>query len=439
MKRWWYIVILMLLLFTGTFYAGFFGVWDHFPSYITGIFLAFTAYFFILKNQHTKSLGLTAVILLALLLRLPGLWAEPLQSDDVYRYAWDGDLIAQGVNPYRDTPQENQHHNPELYEKLNSPNFYSVYPPAAQGVFGFCSLMAKSNVESFIVYFKILLLLADLLLIYLIFQLSDSSVLAGISYAFNPLVILEFSYNAHFEGLMILAILLALRFLLQNKIYLTGILLGCAISLKIIPLLILPFVGMLGTFKTTLKVGLLALLTILVSFIPFWNWINVEHIVESVRLFQSYFEYNGSIYLLLKSMGLELNSSFVQYLLMLTPLILIGTLFLLSRKKIFQNPKSFFLFVSLVFFVRYLFATTVHPWYIIPIFVFGLFAGLKFPMVWTSLIPLSYAYFDPGIPEEIKILLIFLEYSLVLFLFYRDMQTTGIIPSRKKQKKVHSV
>jgi alpha-1,6-mannosyltransferase len=64
--------------------------------------LALAAYAWLLHSRLPLRWGLGA----ALLLRLLWLPAAPALSDDVYRFRWDGLLVAHGVNPFRFRPDE---------------------------------------------------------------------------------------------------------------------------------------------------------------------------------------------------------------------------------------------------------------------------------------------------------------------------------------------
>jgi hypothetical protein len=68
------------------------------------------------------------------------------------------------------------------------------------------------------------------------------------------------------------------------------------------------------------------------------------------------------------------------------------------------------------YFLYLLFATTVHPWYVLPILVLGILSGYWFPVAWTFLVFLSYwGYNETGYDQNMSI--IALEYiSLLVFI-----------------------
>jgi len=59
-------------------------------------------------------------------------------SDDAYRYHWDGKVLANGVNPYRyspDDPEVRVFTGDPFDEKINHPDLVTVYPPLAELLF----------------------------------------------------------------------------------------------------------------------------------------------------------------------------------------------------------------------------------------------------------------------------------------------------------------
>lgn len=101
----------------------------------------FATYLFVL-NQTKSQIDLGFFIKLGFILRGVVVFSFPNLSDDIYRFLWDGHLINLGENPFSHPPQyyfENhlftERLTPELFSKLNSPNYYSVYPTICQAVF----------------------------------------------------------------------------------------------------------------------------------------------------------------------------------------------------------------------------------------------------------------------------------------------------------------
>jgi len=67
----------------------------------------------------------------AILFRVLLLFAPPLLSDDYFRFAWDGRLLAQGFNPYLYLPSTVINAVPgldePLFQRLNSPQLLYLF------------------------------------------------------------------------------------------------------------------------------------------------------------------------------------------------------------------------------------------------------------------------------------------------------------------------
>jgi hypothetical protein len=145
-----------------------------------------------------------AAIWLGVALRVMVLFSIPNLSDDVYRFVWDGNLLANGINPFDHLPSyfiDNQllitGNNIELYQSLNSKQYFTIYPPLCQAVFGTCSLLCFESLWLNIFLLKIFLLLTECGTLYWISKLQESKFMtnihprAAVLYALNPLAIIE--------------------------------------------------------------------------------------------------------------------------------------------------------------------------------------------------------------------------------------------------------
>ncbi|MEJ2086758.1 MAG: hypothetical protein P8Y44_14000, partial [Acidobacteriota bacterium] len=58
------------------------------------------------RLRRAEPLTIGSILWVGLLLRLLVLPIEPSLSNDVYRYLWDGNVVAQGFNPYLLPPED---------------------------------------------------------------------------------------------------------------------------------------------------------------------------------------------------------------------------------------------------------------------------------------------------------------------------------------------
>ncbi len=229
--------VVMLIL---TLDIGYFVERQHFTHLIIAYSLLFVAYIFILKQDfpqpkeglqnllnfknlvNLKSLSILHLLLIfAILLRGVLLFSTPNLSEDIYRFIWDGRLIHLGINPFNYKPTyfiDNQLYSetltPQLYQLLNSKNYFSVYPPVCQAVFAIAVWLFPTSLFGSIVVIKGFLFLCEMGTIYLMLHtLKDKTKV--LLYALNPLIIIELCGNAHFEAAMIFFFLLAI-YILRN-------------------------------------------------------------------------------------------------------------------------------------------------------------------------------------------------------------------------------
>ena len=228
----------------------------NFPWLISLVTIAGGAYFFMLfKTVFSKK----EILLVAIGIRALFLFSIPNLSDDYFRFAWDGQMIVEGENPYLILPEKHidtdqSDYLRELYEGMNSKRYFTVYPPFNQAVFAASAYLGQQSISLTIFWMKFFLLLSEILMLFIIFQLLKRLKLAehlAIIYAFNPLVIVEIVGNIHFEGMMLMFMFLSVLLLIQNRLFLAGIAMALAINTKLIPFMLLPlFISYLGFQKS---------------------------------------------------------------------------------------------------------------------------------------------------------------------------------------------
>ncbi|MBC6699566.1 hypothetical protein [Hymenobacter sp. BT190] len=393
---------------------------------LLGLFaVAFGAYAWLLHSR----LPLRAGLLAALLLRLLWLPALPSLSDDYHRFRWDGLLVANGLNPYQYRPdqatvqgsipdfraaelQASKDNQPAtnnqqlptdtqlqtLYSKLNSPHYYSVYPPVCQAVFGVASGMFPGNERGAVLLMRLVLLLAEAatagLLLALLRQLALPPQRA-LWYLLNPLVLLELTGNLHFEALVVTLLLLALWLLIRGRWVVSAGVLGLAVGTKLLPLLLLPLLlRRLGCWRTV-AYGTLTLLTVALLFAPFVSAELIGNIGRSLNLYFRSFEFNASVYYLLRAGGYWLTS--YNQIARIGPALALGSvtwILLLTFGE--KRPTWLTLPATLLLLLTgyYLLATIVHPWYLTPLLALSVFTRYRYAFVWSGLVVLSYAAYQ---------------------------------------------
>lgn len=366
-----------------------------------------------------------------LVLRLSLLMAIPFWSEDFVRFLWDGELVRMGFNPYLELPADflqtlGDAQNPylaNLLDLMNSPNYFSVYPPLNQGIFYLAALGAEMDPWQGVVALRILIILGEIGVFFVLKKLFQAFSIPSsqlILYWLNPLVILELTGNLHFEGFVLLSLLLVVYLLSQSRFAGAGFFWGIAIGIKLLPLMLIP--ALIAFAKTRKSIGfwIASFVAILVSFA--WlllgdSWMNF---FQSLRLYQGKFEFNASIYYLLREVGFWIKgyNTIATLSKILSGITLISILYFSWKRKPESIPQLVDLWV-LIYLIYLVLQPVVHPWYIIPAFGLSLMSNRRTFLIWTFATIFSYqAYGTIGFEESALFLI--LEYGLLSGVIFSD-------------------
>jgi len=253
---------------------------------------------------------------------------------------------------------------------------------------------------------------------------------------------------------MLFFLVWALYKLQQQKWIFAAVLLACAVSVKLIPLLFLPlffqwFINKESTNpeannlqiqkEPTLlnilifKFGKLSLFYIIILgitlllFLPFYTPELIGNYSKSVGLWFRDFEFNASFYYIFREISyLFRGYNEIAIIGKITPILTVLFLVYLSffkRNKTIIQLSTVMLF-GLCFY--YFTATTVHPWYLATPLILCVFTKYKFPVVWSFVIILAYQAYA-NTPWQENLWFVFAEYlGLFSFLFYEIIQQAKI-------------
>lgn len=417
-------VVAILLIVCAFFAAGY--LIDRTQSlYLISIAAASFFSFYILTTN--KAIDLKALLFFAVFCRVIFMFSIPVLSDDYFRFLWDGHLINDGINPFLALPSSLKT-SPELVDKqlmgflfthMNSPDYFSVYPTVMQAIFSFATWLYPDSIMGPVILFHFVIILGEVGTLFLgikilrLLQLPERNILW---YALNPLVIIELSGNLHFEALMILFLAAAVFLLLKNKPIGSGICLGFAVGVKLLPLIFLPFVFKAFRRNKRLAFVISCLITMALLFSYFFSKVFVNHFSQSVALYFHKFEFNGSVYKILRWAGYVITANNIIWVLgvALPIIVLCITGWLYFRQKYeAPMPAIRYLFLSLTAF--FVMASIVHPWYLTTLIFLNIFLSYRFIFIWSATIFLSYFAYHQH-PYEESTWISFAEYLPVFIL-----------------------
>lgn len=348
----------------------------------------------VLKRPHTVRLSM--VVLFALLFRAVAFTANVIQEDDFYRYIWDGQVMLQGVNPYRYAPAQvagamadparHDKTDPQLerlaallhalgparvpatlFSRVNHPGVPTVYPPVAQGVFAFVQRFTPWSLQGL----RVAMLFFDgacMLLIVLLLRHLSLPVERVLIYAWSPLVVKEFINSAHMDVIAMAAVLLTALLTLKRWWAASGAGLAVAVAAKYYPLLILPVLlrhwWLAG--RRALVTGLAAFgVTLTLCALPFLD----QHvsILQGLRRYAGDWSLNSGLFSALYEAGVRLTGPQHAYPLARVALVLglVATLAVVlwrsrSRARAVDLPTMF----AAAMGVAFLFSPVQVPWYL---------------------------------------------------------------------------
>lgn len=409
---------------------------------LTALFIIlFTLYWLVLRH-HISAGQLRIAIGAVVLFRLSMFFVVPNLSDDYFRFIWDGRLSVQGINPYSVLPRTlintretfNTGIDNTLFAGLNSPDYYTVYPPVAQFIFVTAAKLSPQSILGSIIVMRAFIILADIGTIYLIIRLLKEFHLPEkytLFYAGNPLVITELSGNLHFEAILIFWLLLSVYLLIKSRLVLSAVCFALAVGTKLIPLIFLPLLmkrlGLLRSFIYYFITGI----TVAVLFIPFFDKQLIPHLLSSVNLYFQHFEFNSSVYRLSCLINHQMSEhNVIPYIGNVLSIVTLLSILIIAYREQDTGWPSLFETMLLTTAIYYLLATTVHPWYLTLAIMLSIYTHYRFIIIWSALLPLSYiAYQTLPYQKNFQASIVIFEYLTVIgFIIYEFLIRRKIKP-----------
>jgi alpha-1,6-mannosyltransferase len=394
------------------------------------------AYYLILQCKEANN-SLSLGLLTGIVTRLGIVFAFPLLSDDIYRFYWDGALSIHGISPYGVLPADalgrSVIHNKDLFSLLNSQGYYTIYPPIAQLLYA-VGAMTKSLVGCNLVLKLCFIVIEAIGIHYVIkilrhFNLPTWRVLI---YYLCPLVIIEGLGNLHFEILMCSFLMIGYYFYCKNKFAKSSVWIALSIATKLLPLMLLPYFWFKLKGREKIVFFGTVSFVILLLFAPMIP--AIQSVGKSVDLYFQKFEFNASIYFLLRNIGINIvGYNLIQILGPILALVTMLSNVWLAFKFRNQQNAHLFLYSLAVWSIYLICATTVHPWYVIPLVMFGVFVEASYVSVWSSLIFLSYSFYDPKF-HDYQWVLIIIEYTTIALLFRKHIGKTWSLDQKIEEK-----
>ncbi len=256
----------------------------------------------LLAIRCTPTKMLTTVIIVgACLFRTTMLPSVPMHEIDIYRYIWDGAVLAEGGSPYSYTPkqvldlaslpveslpqdlgrlvslQSRSQSLGESLAKIHYGELPSPYPLVSQAVFAASALITPENVPTHVrlVLMKLVLTLFDVATLLVVIQLLRQQRMHtgwSLVYGWCPLMMKEVANGGHLDSIAIFFTTLAIWQLVRSMqvekakrkhstTFWVGSALAMAIGAKLYPVILLPLFASVWWHRGGLRVASVGLVT----------------------------------------------------------------------------------------------------------------------------------------------------------------------------------
>lgn len=315
------------------------------------------------------------------------LWpAAPSLSDDIYRYVWEGRVVASGHNPFAlapDAPELEHLRDGTIHPLVSRPRLTAIYPPLAQLMFA-----AAVAVDDSVAAMKGAFLLFDCatvgLLLLTLRSLGKSPLQAAV-YALNPLVIVEFSGSGHLDSAGIFFMVLALYCFTQRRRLWAAGALALAFLVKLLPALLLPVVGRSRKLSSAAVFAAVAA----AGALPFLD--AGRGLYATLTVYADNWLFNGSLYNLIFLLIPD-NQDARRVAAVLFCLCAAAWWYRLRDANERSGPDAVFRQCQFLLGLALAFTPVLHPWYMcwmVPILAIApcrawlLFSGLVFSAYWV--------------------------------------------------------
>jgi alpha-1,6-mannosyltransferase len=319
-----------------------------------------------------------AALLMSVAIRAPLVGPRAGSDSDMVRYLWDGRVQTFGYSPYEVIPADPAlapTHTDET-RRMPSARSRTPYPPGAQLFFRLVVSLHDSTRAM-----KAALVACDLMTILILWRwlahIGRPEWLA-LTYAWNPLVVLEIAHSGHLDALGAMWIAASAYWLARRKTALASVAYVLAVATKLLPVVLLPLywrrVRLRDAFAGAALLALLYLAYTRHGILPLGNVPNVvEHIRFNGPLFRLIAGFSTSQVAAVAAVGLGLG-------------LAVWTRWRLDA----NNPAAWVWPMALALAA----APVIYPWYLLYLTPF-LFGVAAIPITaWTITVISTYIVWD---------------------------------------------
>ncbi|MBW3563196.1 MAG: DUF2029 domain-containing protein [Acidobacteria bacterium] len=363
------------------------------PFYVVSLFISSILWLIVFAGGQAKPVRWMFVA--AILARFAAFDAAPVLSDDVWRYLWDGKVVAEGLDPYARAPSslELRELRESWHDRINHPDVRSIYPPYAQLSFLIAHLFGGGLLS-----WRLMLFASDLGILFLLARIDPR---ASYAWALCPIVVWEGVWNLHLDLLAALFVVIAWASMRRRSGMGAGAALGVAAGLKVTPLAMAPSLFLAAKNRARFLLG--AAIVLVVAAAPFAvsgrfmpgmrefaiNWSFNSPLYEMLTSFFRGVDATAGLKMLwgrvapalISSAAVEAGYSWIHPGMMArATLAVVGVVIATLLLRWVPPARS----AAAVFAILLLCSPTIHPWYWLPVLPIAILAGQR----WVSALAL---------------------------------------------------
>ncbi len=366
----------------------------------------------IIRKTPTRATTPVFVLILGvgIVVRLLQIGTPTILEDDYNRYLWDGAVTAAGYSAFEYAPADVRdglvgaaslhalaQQGAPVVERINYPEYRTVYPPVAQAAFAVSYLLAPFDLDGW----RLMLFVVEVLCLALICAVLGSvgkSHLWAALYWWNPLVIKEVANSAHMEPVLMLPVLLGVYAVLRRKTVWASAFFAIAAGVKVWPLMLC---AALWRQQFSARRVLVASVILVVAIIGLVSWPIVTSGLNETSGFVA-FAKNWQA-----SSAAFLISEWLTVQVPLAPRVLLGlsmlTVIVAMCWRKAKSAEHLIWQIFMVVTVIYLLSPSQTPWYFLWIAPFLCVFPVRGLMLAGVLLPLHYLYFHLALNDQVDV------------------------------------
>jgi hypothetical protein len=338
-----------------------------FAAYLAGVRVAW-------RSRHPDRVLVFVMLAAAVLARAAVVPARPDLSTDIYRYLWEGRMVAHGINPFALAPADTSlvALRDADFPLINHGHLVTIYPPFAQAVFAAASRLhpGAPTLKAVFTFFD----LATVGVLMAMLRRRRRPAVHALAYGWSPLVIVETGHSGHLDAMGAFFLVVAVALFAGRGRWAGAVSLGLSVLVKYLGVVLVPFMAARRRWGVVAVVAVV----VIVGYLPFLG--AGTRLVGSLREYGATWWFNGPPYMALAAVIHD--PALARRL-----LVAFGVVFALVTAFRETDPARY---ACRVVACALLLSPTVYPWYLVWIVPFLCLFPSRGWFAFTGLVALSY-------------------------------------------------